>query len=676
MAITVEIPPREGEGISDIETAEAAAIAAVEAQEALSVAAVAAAPTTTIDAALASAIAAIGVAEDAVVDPGGTIDVRENTALAAIASAEDAILDPTTGTLPVALDDALDDLAFAQNAAMVRYETWTGLNAVTGTTVGQGAKCFAASGTHTDPVVGGTVDDRGVYRWSASPAGWKRIANLEADDASAYADAAAASAATLDGVIALAPTETGKALRLVDTADRVVVDVDDDAAVGVTFHMPVAVPDGSFPIEALDAAARALIPFESAPLETTYLLRVKDANDRVVVGVPDDAASPIEAFVTRSETADNVLTLGGARVNASYMVYPYTDGSGLRQLRSIRNSDGQVFTLTSAGNNADPVLTADNYVLFWSDVSGDDGLYAVPVEGGTIEPFLPSGGIACWGDSLTYGVGVATPSTQAWPGLLATSLGVSVYNGGVGGQRSFEIICRQGGAQSLLTVTSNQIPASGAVTVTAQTVALLNGQGPTTLTGTLAGVPGTYTWTAGPNYTFTRTTAGSVVSCPAGTAFIPDAAALYEDWVQLFCYGRNNRDGSNAIVAANATQIIADIQASIDFLKPYGARYAVIGFPNGTNEPNGTGTYTGVLAINAALSAAFPGRYIDGQSPPTVGEMATLGFTPDATDLTDIAAGCIPTRMRATADPLHFNTVGNQLYELRVRTFLQAKGWF
>jgi hypothetical protein len=49
-------------------------------------------------------------------------------------------------------------------------------------------------GTHTDPVVGGTVDDAGRYYWSVSPAGWERIgdAPLSASDVSALeADVAA-----------------------------------------------------------------------------------------------------------------------------------------------------------------------------------------------------------------------------------------------------------------------------------------------------------------------------------------------------------------------------------------------------------------------------------------------------------------------------------------------------
>lgn len=53
--------------------------------------------------------------------------------------------------------------------------TWVALAAITGTYVGQRGEVFADAGTHTDPVVGGTKANTGIYTWSASPAGWQWI---------------------------------------------------------------------------------------------------------------------------------------------------------------------------------------------------------------------------------------------------------------------------------------------------------------------------------------------------------------------------------------------------------------------------------------------------------------------------------------------------------------------
>lgn len=70
---------------------------------------------------------------------------------------------------------AATSAANAQASALT-LATWTALAAITGTTAGQGAEVLDSdAGTHTDPVVGGTVANAGRYSWSASPAGWRRI---------------------------------------------------------------------------------------------------------------------------------------------------------------------------------------------------------------------------------------------------------------------------------------------------------------------------------------------------------------------------------------------------------------------------------------------------------------------------------------------------------------------
>lgn len=105
-------------------------------------------------------------------------------------------------------DDALDAVAAAEAGVVVRYETWAELAAMStgGLIDGQGAKVYGVdAGTHTDPITSATVDNVGVYRYkTGSPSGWKRIAALEADDASAAAAAAAADAAVASAAAAVA----------------------------------------------------------------------------------------------------------------------------------------------------------------------------------------------------------------------------------------------------------------------------------------------------------------------------------------------------------------------------------------------------------------------------------------------------------------------------------------
>nr|WP_314094232.1 hypothetical protein [uncultured Shinella sp.] len=61
-------------------------------------------------------------------------------------------------------------------AGSIAAATWSALSALTGTRAGQPADVpVTDTGTHTDPVVGGTVSNSGRFAWSVSPAGWRRI---------------------------------------------------------------------------------------------------------------------------------------------------------------------------------------------------------------------------------------------------------------------------------------------------------------------------------------------------------------------------------------------------------------------------------------------------------------------------------------------------------------------
>lgn len=75
------------------------------------------------------------------------------------------------------LGDLIDEQIEGAAAGQVAAETWVALAAISGTRVGQPAYVPRTDvGTHTDPVVGGTVDNQGSYRWvTDSPGGWKRI---------------------------------------------------------------------------------------------------------------------------------------------------------------------------------------------------------------------------------------------------------------------------------------------------------------------------------------------------------------------------------------------------------------------------------------------------------------------------------------------------------------------
>lgn len=97
------------------------------------------------------------------------------------------------------LKDGLDGvLSRAKNS--VPFPTWAALAAATGMAVSDRATVETIdTGTHTDPVVGGTVNNAGLFEYFASPAGWKRIADSDGVIATA---ALAASRATIASIFA------------------------------------------------------------------------------------------------------------------------------------------------------------------------------------------------------------------------------------------------------------------------------------------------------------------------------------------------------------------------------------------------------------------------------------------------------------------------------------------
>lgn len=82
------------------------------------------------------------------------------------------------GTIQRELDNALD-LAQGAAAGYVVGATWTELAATPGTRAGQpGRVMYYGEGTHTDPVTGQIVNNHGEFRWSTSPAGWRRVGDV------------------------------------------------------------------------------------------------------------------------------------------------------------------------------------------------------------------------------------------------------------------------------------------------------------------------------------------------------------------------------------------------------------------------------------------------------------------------------------------------------------------
>jgi lysophospholipase L1-like esterase len=135
--------------------------------------------------------------------------------------------------LDARIDAVLNEASSIGGATL--YKTYTELLAVTGMTAGQAAMVFVDTGTHTDPVVGGTVPNTGIFRYSTSPVGWERISGLVNKEAEAAATLAENSALVISSTI-----------KQVDyqTESWVVTNEDNLKIASIT-------PDGSFSTKAI-----------------------------------------------------------------------------------------------------------------------------------------------------------------------------------------------------------------------------------------------------------------------------------------------------------------------------------------------------------------------------------------------------------------------------------------
>lgn len=91
------------------------------------------------------------------------------------------------------IEEARDDTISARDEALNYgdarlFRSWSEASAATFTAGEYAMVVSTDTGTHTDPVVGGTVNNAGVFRYSSSPAGLERVGNLQGQIAQAWAE--------------------------------------------------------------------------------------------------------------------------------------------------------------------------------------------------------------------------------------------------------------------------------------------------------------------------------------------------------------------------------------------------------------------------------------------------------------------------------------------------------
>lgn len=248
---------------------------------------------------------------------------------------------------------------------------------------------------------------------------------------------------------------------------------------------------------------------------------------------------------------------------------------------------------------------------------------------------------------------------MAYPDQLQSLTGRPVFNGGVSGQTSDQISARQGGAPALLTLPNNTLPASGSVVVADQSTFPVSADGSGPITGSLGGVHGTLSYQAGsnPRLVFTRDSAGTALTIPAQTAFLPDTFGR-ESQINVFWMGQNN--------FYEPFQVKADIASSVGFLST--EKFIVLSILNAENESVGSAAYNSIVQLNTELAQTYPDNYID------IRQILVNAYDPsNPQDARDYNNDTPPASLRN--DNEHLNDAGYRIVAERVAAFIAAKNW-
>jgi len=449
----------------------------------------------------------------------------------------------------------------------------------------------------------------------------------------------------------------------------------DDNGVLVVSNISIASPSNT----TSDNFNGQAVTYESSTeyQQAGYIEAEIDSSYRLIVGVtsetyPKQAGAPACLETNANKWVD---------VDSSYAVYSAPNSSNLKQLYRYSKTSGTTTALTAKFNNVEPVLAGSNIVftsdrpepfptknMWWCTVTnslGDAGVY----------PVFPKRHLVNYSDSIYAGTG-ASDAAHGVTALMAAALGLSYTNNGIGGQVSRQCAMRFGARDTGLTVTGNQIPTSGAVTVTHINNVALAGMNTTqfpdyrllstqaenntrSLVGTLGGVYGTLTRSSsgGPpstteTYTFTRAKAGSVVDIAANETFTVDVGDLDKCVIDIEV-GANDVAQNIGSYAAALVELTDNIAAMVARCRTLHLAYVVVGFPSTASAAYYTGTAlaTALTAWRASMAATYGDRWYD-----TMPVLLANGDGSPA-DNVAIANGVPPPSL--LSDVIHWNDAGH-----------------
>lgn len=358
-----------------------------------------------------------------------------------------------------------------------------------------------------------------------------------------------------------------------------------------------------------------------------------------------------------------------------YVAAPFT-GFGLLYAGSGSLTS---FTTTPAANAANASFQVQLIITGQGSSSGTD-LTAITAK------LTPTNTLYAYGDSMTQGNG-GTP----YPTQLATLIGRTVNNRGVGAQRAPDIFARWGSYPIL--VPALTIPTSGSVDFDvpvafdrANPITAVNSG--STFLGKLAGVAGTLSYVSAGSglytYRFTRSASGSAVAVIANEPFQLDLVTEPRDYATLLLWNGRNSIGLQETTGATRDQQFDAVmkwhERAIAFLKTLEKRFIIMGPSNRSDEYaasattvagaalNGAQSYQLIVDIENEMRQRWPRNFVNQRG------LVVASYNPgDSTDIADHAADRTPTSLRA--DNLHYNTAGYAVVAQAVSDRLSLLGW-
>lgn len=249
----------------------------------------------------------------------------------------------------------------------------------------------------------------------------------------------------------------------------------------------------------------------------------------------------------------------------------------------------------------------------------------------------------------------------------ATPHGATVVNtatAGVGAEHTLAKL----GSRPLLTSGTTTINGSGTSSVTSSNVpsSIYN---PWSVSGYFEGYPSVHGTISKPadggasSWTFTRDSSGASFTLPAGTKFIPDAAA-YRNAILVLNIGKNNLAGTVEGVTTDVAQIIQWTKDAYEWATSTGKSVLVVGHFHNTGTPADSVERTRINTYRDAMSSYFGARFVDmGAYVGSTQIFTDLGLTPTSADLAEIALGNKAPQISSlktdgSVDELHLSTAG------------------